>query len=112
LGDLGEFAAAEVRFAEALGLLGDHVHAVAASIHELICAVHLWQGRWDEAVAEGLKGAEIALRCRSRFNTAMGRALAACGAWAAGHDPAALDQLRESTLWIELRGGAISTSLN
>jgi len=77
-----------------------------------MCAVHLWQGRWDEARAAGLAGSDIALRCRSRYLTAMGRALSACGGWALDGNAASLQALRESTLWIEARGGAVSTSLN
>jgi tetratricopeptide (TPR) repeat protein len=112
LGDLGRFDEADASFDEALRLLGQDLHAVGASVRELICAVRLWQGRWMEARAAGLEGADIALRCRSRFNTAMGRALAACASWAAEGDVAALRVLRESTHWIEARGGAVSTSLN
>ena len=112
LGDLGRFDEAHESFAESLRLLGDNMHAVGASVRELICAVHLWQGRWEESRAAGLEGADIALRCRSRFNTAMGRALSACASWAAHGDMASLQILRESTLWIEARGGAVSTSLN
>ena len=79
---------------------------------ELVCAVHLWQGRWAEARAAGLEGADIALRCRSRYLVAMGRALGACGGWALERDAVSLQSLRESTHWIEQRGGAVSTSLN
>jgi class 3 adenylate cyclase/tetratricopeptide (TPR) repeat protein len=111
-GDMGRFDEAHSHFAEALRLLGDKVHSVSASVQELVCAVHLWQGRWEEAEAIGLAGADMALRCRSRYLTAMGRALAACGGWAGRRDPAALQALRDSTLWIESRGGAVSTSLN
>lgn len=112
LGDLGRFDEAHATFEESLQLLGDNPHAVRASIAELICAVHLWQGRWDEAHKAGLEGADIAMRCRSHFNTAMGRALGACASWARDGDLASLQTLRESTHWIEARGGAVSTSLN
>jgi class 3 adenylate cyclase/tetratricopeptide (TPR) repeat protein len=112
LGDLGRFNEAHEAFGEALILLGDKVHSVAASTRELICAVHLWQGRWEEARVAGLEGAAIALKCRSRYLTAMGRALGACGEWASTSSPIALESLRESTAWIEARGGAVSTSLN
>lgn len=111
-GDLGRFDEATAAFEESLALLGDPQHAVAASIQELHCAVHLWQGRWAEASEAGRAGAAIALRCRSRFNSAMGRALAACGDWAEHGDDEALQVLREATRWIEVRGGAVSTSLN
>lgn len=112
LGDLGRFEEAHAIFADALGLLGGNVHSVAASVQELICAVHLWQGRWLEARVAGLTGADIALRCRSRYLVAMGRALSACGGWALERDAASLQSLREATEWIDARGGAVSTSLN
>ncbi|MCR5868234.1 AAA family ATPase [Aquincola sp. J276] len=112
LGDLGRFDEATAAFEESLTLLGDPLHAVGASIRELQCAVHLWQGRWAEASEAGRTGAAIAQRCRSRFNSAMGRALAACGDWAEHGDDDALHVLREATHWIEMRGGAVSTSLN
>lgn len=112
MGDLGRFDDAHAFFAEAMQLLGDKVHSVKASVQELVCAVHLWQGRWAEAEAIGLTGAEMALRCRSRYLTSMGNALAACGGWAARHDAVSFQRLHDSTLWIEARGGAVSTSLN
>lgn len=111
-GDLGRFDDAEAHFAESLHLLGDKVHSVRASVRELMCAVHLWQGRWEEARVAGLEGADIAMRCRSRYLVAMGRALSSCGAWALHGDAVSLQMLRESTYWIEARGGAVSTSLN
>lgn len=111
-GDLGRFDEATAAFEESLTLLGDPLHAVGASIRELHCAVHLWQGRWAEASEAGRAGAAIAQRCRSRFNSAMGRALAACGDWADHGRNDALQVLREATHWIEVRGGAVSTSLN
>lgn len=112
LGDLGRFKEAHASFDEAFRLLGDKVHSVGASVRELLCAVLLWQGRWEEARRAGMEGAALALRCRSRYLVAMGRALGACGGWAAGGDPESLQVLRESTQWIEYRGGAVSTSLN
>lgn len=111
LGDLGRFEEAHAAFDEALVLLGDKVHSVRSSVMELVCAVHLWQGRWDEAEAAGLEGADIAWRCRSRYLLLMGRALAACGGWMRKHDEASLQMLRKSNQWIEERGGAVSTSL-
>lgn len=112
LGDIGRFDEAHACFEQALALLGDVMHAVKASVLELHCVVYLWQGRWAEAEAIGLAGADVALRCRSRFNTEMGRALAACATWASSQSSTALQTLRSSTQWIEARGGAVSTSLN
>ncbi len=112
LADLGRFDEAHATFSESLHLLGDKTHSVGGSVRELICVAHLWQGRWAEARIAALEGAEIALRCRSRYLVAMGRALAACGGWALHGDAGSLQQLRESTHWIEERGGAVSTSLN
>jgi len=112
LGDMGQFDEARAAFEESLHLLGPKLHSVRASVRELMCVVHLWQGEWAEAQAAGLEGADIALRCRSRYLTAMGKALGACGGWALERSPQALQSLRESTQWIESRGGAVSTSLN
>ena len=111
-GDLGRFDEAQATFDEAMHLLGDATHSVAASVLELMSAVHIWQGRWDDAERVGLQGADMALRCRSRYLTAMGRALAACASWARDRDAASLSRLRDATRWIEARGGAVSTSLN
>lgn len=111
-GDLGRFDEAHAAFSESLRFLGENLHSVGASVRELICAVLLWQGRWEEARSAGLAGAEMAQRCHSRYLTAMGRGLAACGAWALLGDVASLKSLRDSTEWIEARGGAVSTSLN
>jgi class 3 adenylate cyclase/tetratricopeptide (TPR) repeat protein len=112
LGDQGQFEAAADCFDQALRMLGEPLHTVGASVRELVAAVHLWQGRWDEARDAAAAGAEIALRCRSHYLVAMGRALSACGAWAAGGEAASLQALRDATHWIEARGGAVSTSLN
>lgn len=112
LGDLGRFDEAYELFSESLEMLGDKLHAVKASVKELMCAVYLWQGRWDEAAAAGIEGTDIALTCRSHFNTAMGRALSSCAVWARDRDQASVELLLESTRWIEVRGGAVSTSLN
>lgn len=112
LADLGRFGESDEAFAEALALLGDGVHTVVASVLEVKCVAHLWQGRWDDAQAAALHGADVALRCRSRWMVAMGRALGACARWGATEDRAAYEMLRETTQWIEDRGGAVSTSLN
>ncbi len=112
LGDLGRFDDAHAALAEALDLLGEPLHIIGASVHELRCAVLLWEGRWDEAVRSGIEGADVALRCRSRYLNAMGRALAACGQWALERSAEAVRALREPTQWIEASGGAVSTSLN
>ncbi|MEQ1685312.1 MAG: AAA family ATPase [Burkholderiaceae bacterium] len=112
LADLGRFEEAHAHFDEALNLLGQPLHSVGASVRELRCAALLWQGRWAEARQAGLEGADMALRCRSRYLTAMGRALAACGTWAIERNESALRALRDPTQWIEDSGGAVSTSLN
>lgn len=112
LGDIGRFAEARRCFDEALELIGPVLHPVGASVHELICVVQQWQGRWADAREAGLKGVDIALRCRSHYLVSMGRALAASADWAATRDAQALQTLRDATEWIATRGGAVSTSLN
>ena len=111
LGDLGRFAEAHAVFDEAFALVRGQPHAVASSVHELVCAVHLWQGRWEDARTSALAGETFAQRCRSRYLIAMGRALGACSAYAQGGGTDALQSLREATRWIDARGGAVSTSL-
>ena len=112
LGDLGRYDEAHFCFAESLALLGPKLHSVGASVRELMCVVYLWQGRWDEAFKIGSEGAEMAYKCRSKYLHAMGKALAACASWAKAKDMASYQVLKESTQWIEDRGGAVSTSLN
>ena len=112
LGDQGFFDQAEECFEGSLRLLGDSVLPVGSSVRELICAVRLWQGRWEGALAMATEGTDIAMRCRSRYLLAMGRSFAACAQWMLKGEISALQTLRESTQWIETRGGAISTSLN
>ena len=112
LGDLGRFDEAHEVFQESLHLLGPKLHSVIASVRELMCVVFLWQGRWIEARDAGGLGAEIAMQCRSRYLVAMGRALGACGVWALEESEGSMRMLRDSTDWIEARGGAVSTSLN
>ena len=110
-GDLGRFDEAHQHFEQAFQMLGDAEHSVRASILELLCAVHLWQGRWVEAREAGFAGARVAWRCRSRYLTAMGRALGGCAAWAIERDQASYAALRDATYLIDSRGGAVSTSL-
>lgn len=112
LADIGRFGESDEVFREALQLLGSRDHVVGASIWEVKCAAHLWQGRWEDAEEAARRGYDIALHCRSRWMVAMGRALGACAGWGAAQDAAALQRLREWTEWIEIRGGAVSTSLN
>jgi hypothetical protein len=110
-GDLGRFDDARDHFAQALQMLGDVEHSLRASILELICAVHLWQGRWAEAREAGFDGADVAWRCRSRYLTTMGRALGGCAVWAIDRDLPAHQALRDAAYLIDSRGGAVSTSL-
>jgi tetratricopeptide (TPR) repeat protein len=112
LGDLGQFSDANACFEESLVLLGDAAHPVAASVQSLISVVKLWQGCWGDALSAATAGIEISTQSRSRYLLAMGRSFAACAAWMLRPDAAVLAALREPTLWIESRGGAISTSLN
>ena len=112
LGDQGYFDQAEECFEGSLRLLGESVHPVGSSVRELICAVRLWQGRWEEGLVIARQATDIAMRCRSRYLLAMGRSFTAYAQWMLKGEASALDRLRESTQWIETRGGAISTSLN
>jgi class 3 adenylate cyclase/tetratricopeptide (TPR) repeat protein len=111
-GDLGRFAEAYDHLEQALELLGDAEHSLRASVLELYCSVYLWHGRWEEARDAGFAGADVALRCRSRYLTAMGRALGGCAVWALEGTATAYRALRDASYLIDTRGGAVSTSLN
>lgn len=111
LGDLGRFEQASACFGQAVALVGDAPHPVGGSIYTTVSAVHLWQGRWVEAAAAAERGVDIALRCRSHYLVAMGRALLGCAQWAAWSDPTVLNGLRQTCREIEAHGGAAWMSL-
>jgi class 3 adenylate cyclase/tetratricopeptide (TPR) repeat protein len=112
LGDRGHFAGADECFAEALQLLGDVRHQVAASVRHWVSVVRQWQGRWEEALRAAEEAAEIAEQVKSRQQLAMGRALAGHARWMIARDPLALQAVRDATVWIEARKGGLATSLN
>ena len=112
LGDRGHFAGADECFAEALYLLGDGRHQVAASVRHWLSVVRQWQGRWQESLQAAEEAAAIALHVRSRQQLAMGRALAGHARWMMGHGSQALQAIRDATAWIEAQRGGLATSLN
>lgn len=112
LGDQGRFALADECFAEALHLVGDSLHQVAASVRHWVSVVYQWQGRWEEALRVAECAAEIAEHVKSRQQLAMGRALAGYAQWTLTRDPEALQVVRDATSWIEARKGGLATSLN
>ena len=111
LGDLGLFDEAHDHFDQALALMGGELHPVGGSIYTTVSAVHLWQGRWDAAAQAARQGVDIALRCRSHYLVAMGRALLGCALWAEGGDAVVLRRLRQTCRDMELGGGAAWMSL-
>jgi hypothetical protein len=112
LGDQGRFAQADECFAEALLLVGDSLHQVAASVRHWISVVYQWQGRWEEALRVAERASEIAEHVKSRQQLAMGRALAGYAQWTLTREPQALQAVRDATAWIEARKGGLATSLN
>ena len=112
LGDRGRFSEADDCFAQALHMLGDMRHQVAASVHHWLSVVRQWQGRWEEALRAADEAASIAEQVKSRQQLAMGRALAGHARWMISRDPKALQSMREATRWIEARKGGLATSLN
>jgi len=112
LGDQGRFADVDECFAEALQLLGDMRHQVAASVRHWVSVVRQWQGRWEEALRAAEEAADIAEHVKSRQQLAMGRALAGHARWMIARDPQALQTMREATAWIEARKGGLAISLN
>lgn len=112
LGDRGHFAGADECFGEALHLLGDVHHQVAASVRHWLSVVRQWQGRWQEGLQAAEEAAAIALHVKSRQQLAMGRALAGHARWMMGHEAQALQAIRDATAWIEAQKGGLATSLN
>lgn len=112
LGDRGHFAGADECFAEALHLLGDVHHQVAASVRHWLSVVRQWQGRWQEGLQAAEEAAAIALHVKSRQQLAMGRALAGHARWMMDHEEQALQAIRDATAWIEAQKGGLATSLN
>lgn len=112
LGDQGRFDEAHDRFKEALTLLGDSGHPVASSVRGWVSAVHLWQGRWTEALVMAEEGERIAEQARVRQLLAMSRALSGYARWRMGAGASARQQVLEATGWIQQRQGGFFTSLN
>ena len=112
LGDRGHFAGADECFAEALHLLGDVPHQVAASVRHWMSVVLQWQGRWDEALQVADEASAIAMAVKSHQQLAMGRALAGHARWRLAGDDQGLQAVRDATAWIESRRGGLATSLN
>jgi class 3 adenylate cyclase/tetratricopeptide (TPR) repeat protein len=111
LGDRGLFAEADECFAEALALVGGSPHQVGSSVRGWIACVHMWQGRWEEALQVATESVRIAEQVRSRQLVAINRALAGYSEWILAGRPEALQSVRDATSWIEERNGALFTSL-
>ncbi|CAN5763942.1 hypothetical protein BH11PSE8_BH11PSE8_26470 [soil metagenome] len=112
LGDRGLFAQAEECFEHALALLGGSVHQVASSVRHWISVVYQWQGRFEDALRVSEESARIAEGVKSRQQFAMGSALSGYSRWMLTREPQALQAIRDATIWIESRRGALATSLN
>jgi tetratricopeptide (TPR) repeat protein len=112
LGDRGHFSGADECFAEALHVLRDVRHQVAASVRHWMSVVLQWQGRWEEAALAADEAVSIAMAVRSRQQLAMGQALAGHSRWMVERHPQALQDVREATAWIEGQKGGLATSLN
>jgi len=111
LGDRGLFAEADECFAEALALVGGSPHQVGSSVRGWIACVHMWQGRWQEALEIAMESVRIAEQVCSRQLLAINRALAGYSEWILAGRPEALQSVRDATSWIEERNGALFTSL-
>jgi class 3 adenylate cyclase/tetratricopeptide (TPR) repeat protein len=112
LGDRGQFEQAHACFDEALALLGDSMHGVVNSVRNWIGLVHMWQGRWDEAVAMQAASMRVAEHVKSRQLLAVSRTLWGYAQWMAQGEVDGLKALRDATAWIDARQGGLVTSLN
>ena len=112
LGDRGLFAQAHECFDEALAMVAGTNHQVESSVQGWVSAVHLWQGRWDDALLAADATARIADHVRSSHLFAMGRALGGYARWMLTHEARALNTIADATSWIEARHGKVFISLN
>lgn len=111
-GDRGEFARAYDLFDEAWRLVRGATHEIGASIQGWLAVVLGWQGRWAEAVVAAQESTHIAEQTHSLFQFCQGRATGAYAHWMLQGEPASVDKLAESTLWLEPRDSGLFRSLD
>lgn len=112
LGDQGHFEASHALFDDALDAVRGAEHEVEASVLGWRCLVWLWQGRWDEALADAREAQRVAARVKSKYIYAMNQALAARALWMRDADPGAVPALRDATGWLEAGDRRLNISLN
>lgn len=112
LGDQGRFDLAQECFDEMLHLLKGSDHQIVSSVRNWIGVVHLWQGRWADAVAVVEDSMHVAQNVRSHLLLAFGKAIWGYGRWRLGGTADASQAVRDATRWIETRGGALGCSLH
>jgi hypothetical protein len=75
-------------------------------------AVHLWQGRWQDARRDAVAAQRVAERTKTLYVFAMGRALAAYADWVVERSAGSLQDLMTATSWLEVRDKGLFISLN
>lgn len=111
LADVGDFAAAQCAFDEAMALAGDSTHPVANSIRSWAMVVLVWQGRWEELAAMSADSAARAHATQALLPLAISRACEGVGRWAGSGDEAGLRQLAAAVQWLQQRRGRFMTSI-
>ena len=112
LGDRGLFEQAHACLDEALAAVQDSGHEVEASILCWKSAVSLWQGRWEDARASGIKGQHIAERVRSLYLYAQNLSLGGYASWMMQRSQKSLQAIVDATSWLEKRNRGLFVSLN
>lgn len=112
LGDRGQFDEAYACFDEAVDAVRGAEHEVEGSVLSWRAAVHLWQGRWQQARDDALAARRIAERVKGFYVFAMSYSLGACAEWMLERNAESLRRMADSTSWLEQRDKALFISLN
>jgi len=111
LGDRGQFDDAYACFDEAVDSVRGAEHEVEASVLSWRAAVHLWQGRWQQARDDAHAARRIAERVKGFYVFAMSYGLGAYAEWMLEWDADCLRRMADSTSWLEQRDKALFISL-
>ena len=112
LADLGHFAQSRELFEEAIEEVRGLGHPIHASILSSYAVVCLWQGCLDEAVRVARECQQVSVRVRTFYMYAKTVATEAYARWVMSGGAEGVDQLEESTRWLEERGHNQFMSLN
>ena len=101
LADQGHFAEARACFLEAVERVEDADHPIEASVRSQYGVACVWQGCMEEAIRIAVDAERVSTRVMSFFLFARNRSKHAYARWALTGDQSGIDQLVETTVWLE-----------